>query len=198
MSALDNIVRDPLTTLQRSTVAAIKTRLPMLQVCAPHPSRFTPEDLDQIRTKAPAVHVALPAIRGIEPVGEGMVKVSVKTVAVILTKDGIYEATDTTPRRKYKKEEAAAALVSSLLIAVPGFELGAGIQPCDDVAADNLTTEKISKEGVALWGMHWTNTLILQDPEEEGETLASLFYSFAPEIGVDHEPDYVELGGGAS
>jgi hypothetical protein len=50
----------------------------------------------------------------------------------------------------------------------------------------------VFKEGVAMWGIHWINTLTLSDPKEEGQTLASLFYSHAPKIGVPHEPDYIE------
>ena len=198
MSGAETIVRNPLTTLQRKTVDIIKTRLPMLQACEPHPGRFTPEELNTIRTRSPAVHVGLPAVRGVEAVGGGMVRASVKTVAVVITKDGVYEATDTAPKRKYAKEEAALALVSSLLIALPDAGLGAGVQSCEDVAADNLTSARVSKDGVAMWGLHWTNTLTIQDPEEEGVTLASLFYSWTPEIGIPHEPDYVEIGGGVS
>lgn len=172
----------------------------MLKACEPHYGRFTAEELETIRTKAPAVHVGLPAVRGVEAMGGGMVRISVMTYLAVITKDAIFPATDTTPKRKLLKDEGMAAILSSLLIALPNADLGSGVEACEGIAADNLTTVKVSKDGVAIWGMHWTNTLTIKDPEEEGVTLAELYYSAAPKIGPDHIDDYKKLsalGGGS-
>ena len=190
---MSGVVIDPLTALQMSTVTAIKTRLPMLKSCEPHYGRFTSEDLQSFRTKTPAVHVSLPGVRDVKSVGSGLVSVDVKTVAVLITSDSVFEAPDGGARQKYTKEQAAFALVSSLLIGLKKFTLGAGVSPCAGIEVDNLTTIKAYKgEGVAVWGLNWTNTLTISDAETEA-VLTALCISHAPKIGVPHKDEYKPL-----
>lgn len=184
-----------LTSLQNNTVDFVDGLLPMLKMCEPHQGRFTPEELEAIRTKAPAVLVGTPAVRGVEAMGGGMVRISVMTYLAVITKDTVQPATATTAKRTLRKDEGAAVIVSSLLLALPTAALGAGVEPCEGIAADNLTTLKVSKDGVAIWGMHWTNTVTLRSPEEDGATLAALYYSEAPKIGAAHIDDYELLIG---
>lgn len=194
MSGAVTIIHDPLTSLQGNTIALIKERLPMLKSCEPHAGRFSAEDIANIRTIAPAVHVGQPAVRGVVTYGEGFVQIQVKTVIAILTKDAVFEATDISPRRKYSKDEAATALLASLLTYLPGADFGLGTGPCEDLAADNLSSLSVSKDGVAMWGLHWTNILTLRDPQDGEISLAQLLYSWTPDIGVPHEADYAPIG----
>jgi len=176
--------------LQQTTVALIYARLPKLKMCKPHPGAFTVDQLKEFRTSAPAVHVALPTIREVETAGEGKVKVSVKTLIAIIAKDGL------TDGKKLLKDQAALAMVQSLLIMLPCAAFGLGVEPAEMLAADNLFSGETMGKGVAMWALHWNNTITIEDTAEDGVELAALYFSFAPDIGADHIDDY-ELVTGA-
>ncbi len=173
-----------LSALQARTVELIKARFPRLKTCKPHPGAFTVEQLKEFRTHAPAVHVALPTIREVETAGSGKVKITVKTVIAIITKDGVVDG------KKLPKDKAALAIVESLLIHLPNAEFGLGVEPVELMAADNLFSGKTTGGGVAMWAMHWNNTLLIEDTAEDGVELSELYFSFAPEIGVEHIDAY--------
>ncbi len=175
--------------MQASVVETIKTLMPKLAECKPHPGRFTREELDKFRVKAPSVHVAMPSIR--EPISSGgQLDCQVKTVLVLTAKNTVGEDLKASDR-------AAAALnmVAEILIALPTAALGEGIGPAEDIAADNLYGSGDDKQGVAMWAIHWTNSVTLSSKVEAGVLPSELYLSFAPEIGAAHVDDYVQISG---
>ena len=185
---------NPLSTLQNNIVAFIDAQLPMLQDCRAHYGRFTAEELEVIRTKAPAIHVGLPSLRGAQPMGGGVVEVSVMSAIAIITKDDIAPATETSPKRKLLKDEAMAAILSTLFTALPSAEFGAGVQPCDNIIADTLVNTKVASTGTAIWGMQWSNVITLLPAQDPQTNLAQIYYSAAPKIGAAHKDDYKIIG----
>ncbi len=179
-----------LVNMQAKVVATIAALMPKLKECKPHPGRFTREELEKFRVKSPSVHVAVPSIRNPSSSG-GVLQCSVKTVLVLTAKNTVDEND-----KAFSRSESAMNMVAAILLALPTATLGAGIGACEDIAADNLYGSGDDKQGVAMWAIHWNNTVTLSSPVEEGVLPSELYLGFAPEIGTGHEDDYVRIAGG--
>lgn len=180
-----------LNTMQANVVEVIATLLPDLAECKAHPGRFTREELEKFVVKSPSVHVALPSVRNPMSSG-GVLTCSVKTVIVLTAKNAVGKDGKALPR-------AAAALnmVSAILLALPTALLGSGVGPAEDIVADNLYSGGDTKQGVAMWAIHWNNTVTLSPEVEAGVMPSELYLGFAPEIGAGHEGAYIQINGGA-
>lgn len=179
-----------LVDMQGKVVATIAALMPDLKECKPHPGRFTREELDKFRVKSPSVHVAVPSIRNPSSSG-GVLQCSVKTVLVLTAKNTV-DADD----KAFNRADAAMNMVAAILLALPSATLGAGIGPCEDISADNLYGSSDDKQGVAMWAIHWNNTVTLSPKVEEGVLPSELYLGFAPDIGTGHEEDYTQIAGG--
>jgi len=177
-----------LVDMQARVVATIKALMPDLKECKAHPGRFTREELDKFRVKAPSVHVAVPSIRNPSSSG-GQVTCEVKTVLVLTAKNTV----GTEDKPAANRADAAMNMVAAILIALPTATLGRGIGPAQDVAADNLYGSADSKTGVAMWAVHWTNTVTIAPDLIDGVLPTELYLGFAPDIGSGHEDDYILL-----
>ena len=176
-----------LIQMQSNIVATIKRILPELEECKPHPGRFTREELEKFRVKSPSAHVALPSIRNPSSSG-GVLQCSVKTVMVLTAKNTVGDG-----NKSLSRSEAALNMVAAILVALPTATLGAGVGPAEDIVADNLYNGGDSKQGVAMWAIHWTNTVTLASKTEDGVLPSELYLGFAPDIGTGHEGDYILL-----
>ena len=66
-----------------------------------------------------------------------------------------------------------------------------------DVQATSLNNEALEKAGVALWGISWTQTVVLQGYEIPLPLPISLYLGQDPNIGPGNEADYSQIGGAA-
>ena len=169
---------------------AVKTRLPDLNTVEAHPGRFTREEIKSVSLKAPGVLVAIPAVRSVQPAGDGLVECEVRTVAVAVAKDAFEDGV------RVERADAVLAIIGSLLVLLPSAALGAGTGACRDIKADNLYGREDGQQGLAMWAVHWTNTLQLTADEFEVWGPADVRGSLAPDTGPDHIEDYRPLSEG--
>lgn len=173
-----------LVNMQSKVVATIAALMPELKECKAHPGRFTREELAKFGVMSPSVHVAMPSVKNPRSSG-GVLDCSVKTVLVLTAKNTVDEN-----NKPLSRAEAALNMVAVILSALPTATLGAGISPCEDISADNLYGSGDSKQGVAMWAIHWNNTVRLSVPTEDGVLPSRLYLGFAPDIGTGHEDGY--------
>lgn len=176
-----------LSALQDAVVALVDERFPKLRTCRSHPGRFTREEIREISLAAPGVLVALPTVRGVEAAGGNLVRVEAKTVAVIVCKDAMVDGV------RVERADAALGIAGELVRILPDATLGEGVEECRAIQADNLYGTADSKQGLALWAVHWTNTVTLRPAEVElGEAL-DVRGSLTPRTGLEHIDDYKSL-----
>lgn len=176
-----------LVEMQAKVVATVKALMPDLKECKAHPGRFTRQELEKFSVRSPSVHVAIPSIRNPSS-SDGQLECSVKTVLVLTAKNTVGEN-----NKAVNRSDAALNMVAAILAALPTATLGAGIGPTEDIAADNLYDGGDNKQGVAMWAIHWTNTIILSAKIEDGVLPTELYLGFVPDIGTGREADYVLL-----
>jgi hypothetical protein len=170
--------------LRAGITAGIKTALPEVKSVETHGGAFDAGELKRIATISPAVRVAILGV-GQARRGSGGTDLAVRCAAFVVTK--------TTPANP--RDVKALALVSTLLHAVQGNAWGLAYADSPrDVAADNLFSGDLDKEGVALWAVHWDQEIRVG--EVDTATLAAFKtfkadYDLAPKDGVILATDQV-------
>lgn len=168
----------------RIVADALSERLPDLGECMPHPGKFNAAEIKRFAARTPSVRVALVGIRKRES-GEHALTMA----AFIVTAD----------QRGVARDASALAIATAIMRRVIGTNWG---QPClgesEPPEAVNLydTTVGARGSGLALWAVSWAQPIQLAthaDPEPC--VLRELYIGFAPEVGIEHEDDYLLVEG---
>lgn len=135
-----------------------------------HGGRFDAEELRRWSIKAPALVVMCVAADGVNDLG-GIPSVPWRFAVVVVTKS----------TAKAKRDEVALGLVEAVLHRVHGNRWGAeNVDAPDQVLAENLFSAPADKEGIALWGMRWSQA-VHHEPALEGAALLRA-------MGVEYRP----------
>lgn len=156
--------------------------LPQLAECRKHPGRFDAAELKRISAKTPAVLVALLGILKIAEAGTGERDVDCALAAYVVTAD----------RRGMPRDVAAVNLVDVLTDHIYDYRFGVVCGPGEEVKAKNLYSGDIDRNGVAMWGISWKQTVRVGKNRyaEDGTIPDGVYAGFSPDIGSAHVDDY--------
>lgn len=174
-----------LLDLRAAIVARITEAMPKGWSVEGHQGRFGAGDLNRFLTVAPAVRVAILGLSDPLSIDADAVQWRVKIGVFVVTRD---------QGKTLAREQIAAAAVETLCLLAFGqrFGLGSkGVQPASAATAQVLFNEDSLNKGVALWGIDWTQPIVLSRPEAEAWPLKQLWLGLAPEIGPDHVDAYL-------
>lgn len=174
-----------LLNLRQSIIDQIKGALPKEWSVEGHQGRFGATDLNQFLTVAPAVRVAILGLTNPQMVDEEAAKWQVKVGVFVIAKDR---------GKTLSREQIAAAAVETICLLALGqrFGLGGqGVSPAEAPTAQVLFNSDTLAKGVALWGIDWTQPVVLARPEAEAWPLKQLWIGLAPEVGPNHIDDYL-------
>lgn len=151
-----------------------------------HRGRFRLADVSGSSLKTPALRLGLMGVRRIEQVASGERDVTVRLSCAVVTVD----------TRALSREAAANALVNDLVLGIDGaaWDLDYA-HAAGDVAAENLFTGDVGRQGVMVWEVIWSQTLRLGANAfaADGSLPARLMLGMAPAIGAAHEDAYEEV-----
>lgn len=167
----------------KAVASELESYFPDVKSSEVHGGQFNLRELAKFSTKSPAFRVALYEFDS-TPVGGGEVDHAC----------GLSLAVITTDKKGLPREEGAVNLTERITqILASGERFGfSGAFPSESVSARNLYGGELSAKGVQLWEIRWRQTVRLGEPEQADGVLPSeLYIGFAPEIGADHEDDYL-------
>ena len=141
-----------LAALRTGVVEAIRDTLPDLRDVTTHPGRFDLGELKRIAARSPSVRVAILSVQRGEGVGTGQVDARVQMSAFIVT-------TDT---KNSIKDVAVLEIVEPLLTLVHRQTWGVDrAMPATNIAASNLYSGSVDRQGVAIWAVTWSQDVRL-------------------------------------
>lgn len=175
-----------LLNLRAAIIAGIADQLPKGWDVGGHLGRFTANDLTKFITVAPAVRVAVLGLTDPKPHDGEAVEWRVKIGVFVVTKD---------QGKALAREEIAAAAVETIVVNAFGSRWGmgaAGVRPAEAATAQTIFNDDTLRHGVALWGIDWSQPVILSRAEAaEFNPLKELWVGIAPEIGAAHRDAYI-------
>lgn len=168
-------------------VETISAKLPDLRDCSGHGGQFTLEELRRWASQAPGVKVAVLSLTPGGGVSGGWRDYKVRCAAVVVTRDAIG-----LPR------DQSVLVISQTLIELI-YQNTWGLDPdfcfaADAAAGKSLYSSDLDRQGVALWQVQWEQKLRLPVRAGTDPVTPQLYVSMAPEIGAEHEDDYIEVG----
>ncbi len=178
-----------LTTYRQMVLDGIHAAMPELKEVAAHPGRFDLGELKRIAMRAPAVRMAILGGPRIAEQSDERLRVDLACALFVITRDA----------PGLSRDEAALNITEALirLISLNQWQItpdaGFGLMLPREVQTENLYSGEVDKRGVALWGIHWRQELILGESAfAPGEALpAELYVRFERE---DPQPRLVATG----
>ena len=139
-------------TIRQAVVDTIAAALPALRACEAHGGRFDAKELQRVSTKSPAVLVAITRATGIDLV-HGQRAGELTFAAFVCTRDTA-EAT---------RADMALQILDGLAGIIPGNRWGLDDAQSEprSINAQNLFSAGVDRQGVALWGVSWTQSFVL-------------------------------------
>lgn len=133
--------------------AGVSAKLPDLRTCEAFRGPVTSAEITRLSTRMPAVLVVCLGVAAAAETGDRRVDAALRLSAFVVTGD----------RVGLPKEQAALAVVEGLLEYLPGFRPGAGLPAGapEGLGAENLFSEPLDGNGVALWSVSWRQALRL-------------------------------------
>lgn len=132
-------------------VAAVVTHLGAIEgvtECKAFGGRFDEAALKRFGAKTPAVAVAVLRIPRSRTVDTGELACRLQMGAFLVVQDG----------RDGSRDALALRLSERLLLAVQAATFGvSGVRPAEELAAENVYSSGVQKQGVAIWGVTWTS-----------------------------------------
>jgi hypothetical protein len=160
--------------------------IPGLAQCEGITGRFDAERLKRAGIQAPAVLVSLMGLRQGQGYAGHVQTYVADFAAFVVTKDAV----------GLKRHEAGGAIVQALLRLIPDNNWGQiGVGYAEGVQATSLNNEALDKQGVALWGISWTQTVMLQGYEIPLPLPIALYLGMDPGIGPGNEDEYTQITG---
>ncbi|MGE4298906.1 MAG: hypothetical protein AB7E47_12835 [Desulfovibrionaceae bacterium] len=177
------------------TVAAnLAATFPGLGECVVHGGQFTVEELGTHIAKAPAMRVAMWEISQIVEDPGGERDITLRCSVAVIAKDGKVQGED--GWRKLARHEAANNLVKALCLHLVGQQWGDAdhyFAP-EGIRARNLYGGKTNSATVQMWEVTWSQTIRTgADLWAEGARPEQIYGSWSPDIGAEHEADYVRI-----
>ena len=161
----------------------VKGHITSLKACELHGGRFDRAELKRIAGRTPAIYIAALGHSRSDDPGTGERDIDLSLAAFVVTAD----------RRGLPRIEGAINLVESLLTLIPGNRWGqSGVFGAAQAASNNFYSGDIDKQGVALWGVSWRQTLRLGQSawDATGTLPTQVYLGLEPKIGLGHEKDY--------
>ena len=160
--------------------------IPGLAQCEGITGRFDVNRLKRTGIQTPAVLISLMGLRQSQGYAGPVHTYTADFAAFVVTKDAV----------GLKRHEAAGAIVQAVLRLTPDNNWGqSGVGHAMDVQATSLSNEELEKQGVALWGVSWTQQVQLQGYEIPGPVPVALYLGQAPLVGPGNEDEYTQIGG---
>ncbi|WP_246480016.1 hypothetical protein [Kaustia mangrovi] len=129
-----------------------------IEDCDRHGGRFDVAELKRFAVKAPAIRVAALGIRAVSQVDTGEQDARLRIGAFIATKD----------RPERTRDDAALAYVQRVIETAQLGRWGQlKVHPARDLTAESLYSGEVQTTGIALWGVVWTQTVRIGDPDTE-------------------------------
>ena len=179
----------------RNAIAAyIRSMMPNLGECRPHPGRFDLEELKRVSAKTPAVYVACLGVSGATDAGgdDAMVDAGLAMAIYVVTTD----------RQGLPRDVAVLNIVEALSLALVGNRFGvADVGVPSEIKGQNLYAGNVDRIGVAMWGLSWKQSVRLKaESSEFGDTEnpvlpTEIYAGFTPDVGIGNESDYVQVNG---
>lgn len=157
-----------------------------------HAGRFDLGELKKFIARAPAIRIAVLGVDQEDAeTGDGDLW-QVRMGAFIVTKD-----TAKAGEGRINRDAAALNMVTAALPIIRAGRFGENIMRADRVRARNLHTDSLQEYGATLWAIEWRHRVALEDSVflEDGVVPHTVYLGFAPEIGLGHEDDYIQIGG---
>jgi phage gp37-like protein len=178
-----------LNDFRNAIVTTIKDLMPELRSVETHGGVFGAGELKRFATKAPGIRVALLSVDDPKPQSGGAVQWRAKCVAYVMTKN----------RGGLKRDVAALNIVTALVAHINDHRFGLTfVTPAKPVTARTLYSGELDKSGITLWAVQWFQTIELVSlADEDGTIPTDLYIGIAPDIGADHEEDYIHVGAAA-
>lgn len=173
-----------LADLPEAICTLVKERLPDLRECEAKAGKYSLDELKKEGLPAPAVVISnIGAKQDITFSGPAH-SYQLEMVAYVVTKDGL----------GLHRDVAAANICQTLLQLIPGNRWGVtAVGEARDVRMHTLISTKSRSQGVSLWAVTWAQPITFFVPEDAPLGF-DLYVSQAPEIGLDHEGDYEQVG----
>ena len=166
---------------------AISTLMPELRSVDVHEGEITKETIDRVQKGAPGVLVSVVKIGDVQPVPGGANAVAYVVLLVSARSSGSGEDFRTA-------SEVGFALVATLCTHIPRFQLGEGTAMPRDLEFVDVTDPQDQRlSGQVVLGS-FRVPILIEDPVETG-LLSDVLYSFAPEVGPEHEAEYRSVHG---
>lgn len=170
---------------QQAAVAYLEAQLPGLATCAAYAGEFAGTEITRASVKCPAVLVACLGVTREKEVECGQVDWRCRFAAYCLTRNAA---------GREQRAVSALELAEQVLAKIDKQRFGlTGVFAAKVARLDNLYAAKFDKASMAIWAVTWEQTVRLGEDEwaAEGTRPESLYVGFAPEIGAEHEDDYV-------
>ncbi len=173
-----------LSALPTAIALALKAVLPELRDCKAIAGRFNLDDLKDQSIAAPAVLVSL--IKWGQASGRsGQTQYRAQIVAFIVTKDTM----------GLQRDVAAVNIAQAITALADGNTWGLeACGPAEAIGFETLVTAAARKLASSLAVVTWTQPFVLT-----GEAISvitpELYLGIAPEIGIPHVDDYIQIGG---
>ena len=187
MSEVIEHTPDEINDFLELVAKTFKQQFPVLKSSKTHCGRFTIEDLAAEAMRGPALRVALFEF---SPVADssGATDLHMSISVAIITGDSA--------RKKQTRFQAANSLVNALGKFLPEYQFAENSFPVTDVHGRNLYSGRLRNKKVQLWEVTFKQVLRVGEymwQPEDGVSLQSIMLGQAPNIGKDHEDDYVEI-----
>ncbi|NDV27719.1 hypothetical protein [Desulfovibrio sp. JC010] len=168
--------------------AVFKEHFPDCKTVKKYTGRFTAKDIFTVSTRNPAILISSLGIIQRPPYSGGRLGI-MRVAAFVLV----------TPSRDESKHrvdpgDIALNLVGRIMLMLDDEWK---MQAPENVSANNMSAS-CKGTNACLWAVSWEQSIELQDDnplveEYEGVTLRPIMLGQAPNIGADHEDDYVEI-----
>ncbi len=174
-----------LASMPRAAADRFRQFFPDLAECAPHEARLTIEEIRNAKIKAPAIRVVMMDIRPRKDAyASGPAAFyDIAMAAFVITKN----------LRGLPREDACLNICEGVMRALIGQQLGIeDLGEAEAIHLRNLNDSLTRARGLALAAVVWTQPVMLAEaPSDPGPLPASIYVGVDPEIGADHEDDYV-------
>lgn len=153
----------------------IHAHLPALREVSTHAGRFDLKEIKRLATRLPAVKVTLMDVQAFQPVETEQWDVSLHLASFMLVSD----------RKGLPKEQAAINLIEALGLLIAEQRWGVtGVGQASRIKASNLFSTQLDREGLAIWGITWEQSMRLKDSIWVNGTMPKHLYI------ADEEPHF--------
>lgn len=175
-----------LIRVRDAIVAKIREALPDFDV-AGHYGRFTDEQMHAFGASAPAVRVAILGLSDPTGAGEDYLDYVLAVGIYVATSDGA-DVGD--------RDVQALCAVEAITLLSHHQRWGAGdiCLAARSAVAQNMYSAAAMADGFALWAIDLRQPVRLQPEDDSAAVTLRAWLGVAPNVGLGHEADYVELG----